>query len=382
MDLRESAAAVVEGLGAPPECVAAARALDGADPLAAAARRALSVRWVAGGRTPAAHAVEAIVAITGDGRAVLVAAASVLARLRAEGLAEVAEARAALAVWAPLAARLGLGPLQREIEERAFKLVDRPAYDAVARFVAQRREERDEAVAAARSALSAALAEAGLAAEVTGRAKDLYSIHQKLRARGEHGPVLHDLFGLRAIVEDEAACYAVLGEIHAAFPALPERFKDYIARPKPSGYRSLHTCVHMAGTLDRSVEIQIRSRAMHASAEHGAASHLRYKQRDVQDPDAGRRLYVLTPRGEVRRLPPGATPLDFAYAIHTEIGRRYMGAKILGRMVSAETPLHTGDVVEILHSARARPSLGQLGRVRTARARNRIRAALPTRAAS
>jgi len=382
MDLGESVAVIVEDLGAPPECIAAARALDaGADALAVAARRALAVRWFPGGRVPAAHAIEAIVAIAGDGRAIMLAAASVLARLRVADGADAAEVRAALSVWAPLAARFGLGPLQRELEDRAFKIVDRPAYDAVARFVAERREPRDGAVAAARSALLAALEEAGLDAEVTGRAKHLFSIHQKLRARGEHGPVLHDLFGLRVIVDGEAECYAVLGVIHAAFIALPERFKDYVTRPKPSGYRSLHTCVHMAGALDRSVEIQIRSRAMHASAEHGAASHRRYKNQDWLEPDAGRWLYALTPRGEVRRLPVGATPLDFAYAIHTEIGRRYMGAKVKGRMVSADTELHTGDVVEILRSARARPSVGQLGRVRTARARNRIRAALPTRTA-
>jgi GTP pyrophosphokinase len=138
----------------------------------------------------------------------------------------------------------------------------------------------------------------------------------------------------------------------------------------------------MGGALDRGVEIQIRSRAMHESAEHGAASHLRYKHTRWQEPAAGRWIYALTPRGEVRRLPPGATPLDFAYAIHTEIGRRYTGAKVNGRMVSADAPLHTGDVVAILHSARAHPAAGQLGRVRTARARNRIRAALASRSAS
>jgi (p)ppGpp synthase/HD superfamily hydrolase len=278
MDLCENAVAILEDLGADRECIAAARARGGsADARAAAVRRALGVRWFAGGRVPAAHAIEAIAVIAGDGRAILLAAASVLAHLRATGGADAAEARAALSVWAPLAARFGLAPLQREIEDRAFK--------------------------------------------------------------------------------------------------------DYVARPKPSGYRSLHTCVHMVGAVDRPVEIQIRSRAMHASAEHGTASHLRYKNQDWTEPDAGRWRYVLTPQGEVRRLPSGATPLDFAYAIHTEIGHRYMGARVMGRMVSADTPLNNGDVVEILHSARMRPSVGQLARVRTARARNRIRAALATRAA-
>ncbi|APR80997.1 GTP pyrophosphokinase [Minicystis rosea] len=373
--LSASTAAIVEELGAPEACVAAARALaSGADALSVAARRALAVRWHAGGRTPAAHAIEAISAIAGDARVITVAAAFVLARLRAEDGAD--EAPSALSVWAPLAARHGLGPLQREIEDLAFKRLDRAAYDAVVRFVAERRKERDRAVAVARGALLETLSEAGFEADVTGRAKHLYSIHQKLRARGDRGPVLHDLFGLRVIVADEAACYAALGAIHAAFAALPDRFKDYIVRPKPSGYRALHTCVDMAGVLDRSVEIQIRSRAMHAAAEHGAASHVRYKNLDGVKPAAGLWVYALTPRGEVRRLPRGATPLDFAYAIHTAIGRRYLGARVMGRMVPVDTPLETGDVVEILCSARARPSKGQLARVRTARARNRIRAAL------
>jgi (p)ppGpp synthase/HD superfamily hydrolase len=375
----ESIAAILEDVGAPAACVAAAHAFgDGGDALAAAAQRALGVRWVEGGRTPAVHAAEAILAIAGDGRAVAVAVASVLARLRGRPPASIVQAREALSVWAPLAEHLGLGPLQRELEDRAFELADPPAYAAVMRLVAERSDERARAVARAREALSGALAAAGLDAEMTGRAKHAYSIHRKLGARGA---TLHDLFGLRVIVEGEAECYAALGAIHAAFVALPRRFKDYVARPRPSGYRSLHTCVHMADTLDRSVEIQIRSRAMHESAEHGAASHLRYKHPGWQVPEAGRFVYALTPRGEVRRLPQGATPLDFAYAIHSEIGRRYTGAKVMGRMVAADTPLRTGDVVEILHSPRAQPSAGQLRRVRTPRARNRIRAALAGRVA-
>jgi len=193
---------------------------------------------------------------------------------------------------------------------------------------------------------------------------------------------LRDLFGLRVLVEDEAAWYEVLGVVHGAFEAVPERFKDYVARPKSNGYQSLHTVVLVPLAAEERVEIQIRSRAMHAHAEHGVASHLRYKH--AATVDAGlvdsRWIYPLTPDGEVRRLPRGAVPLDFAYAIHTAIGRGYNGAKIGGKLVSAGTPLATGDIVEILHSARARPTEGQLGRVRTARARNRIRAVLPERA--
>lgn len=398
MVARESpgeAAAILAGLGAHEDCITAARllaegaprderggALEKARTLAAAALRALKIRWVQGGRTPASHAIEAVIALAGGHEALLVATAAALARLRG---AEQDPSRGpplaseALAVWAPVAAHVHLRPLQRELEDLAFKIVDRSAYDAVAHFVALRREDRDRAVEAARTALGAALREAGIEAEITGRAKHLWSIHQKLRARGDRSPRIYDVFALRVTVGDEARCYEALGAVHAAFPSLPERFKDYIAKPKSNGYRSLHTVVRIAAALPDWLEVQIRSRAMHALAEHGAAAHVRYKYRDAPGHDAGdgRFTYALTPSGEVRRLPRGATPLDFAYAVHTKLGWGYTGAKVNGRMATIATPLRTGDVVEILHSARARPSEGQLGRVRTARARNRIRAALP-----
>jgi (p)ppGpp synthase/HD superfamily hydrolase len=218
-----------------------------------------------------------------------------------------------------------------------------------------------------------------VAAEISGRAKHLWSIYQKLRTRRDREPSLHDLFGLRVIVEDEAACYEALAAVHAAFTAVPDRFKDYVARPKSNGYQSLHTVVTLPLAVDEQVEIQIRSRAMHARAEHGAASHLGYKGLSAKAPGLldHRWIYPLTPSGEVRRLPRGATALDFAYAIHTDLGRSYSGAKIGGRLVTLDAPLATGDIVEILSSARSRPTEGQLGRVRTARARNRIRAVLP-----
>ncbi len=230
----------------------------------------------------------------------------------------------------------------------------------------------------AREALRGALAEGAVEARITGRAKHLWSIHQKLRARRDREPNLHDLFGLRVLVESEAACYEALGVVHAAFTAVPARFKDYVARPKANGYQSLHTVVLVPLAAEEQVEIQIRSRAMHAHAEHGTAAHLRYKG---VEPSAtslleARWIYPLTPSGEVRRLPRGATALDFAYAIHTDVGRGYSGARIGGKLVKIDAPLATGDIVEILHSARAHATEGQLGRVRTARARNRIRAVL------
>jgi (p)ppGpp synthase/HD superfamily hydrolase len=405
MEVRVSPVAVASllvGLGADEDCVGAASLIvsrpggagedvSAVSPtalrLAAAARRALGIRWIAGGRTPARHAVEAVRALGGESRALVVALVVALVRLRnaeRDGERGKALAREALAVWAPVAALLGVRPLQRELEDLAFKIADRPAYEEVARFVARTREGRARALAGARTALLGALAKGAVAAEITGRAKHLWSIHQKLRARRDHEPNLHDLFGLRVLVEDEAACYEALGAVHAFFTAVPARFKDYVVRPKANGYQSLHTVVVIPLAADEQVEIQIRSRAMHAHAEHGAASHLRYK--GAASAEAARLddrwIYPLTPRGEVRRLPRGATALDFAYAIHTELGRGYNGAKIGGKLVKLETPLATGDVVEILHSARSRPTEGQLGRVRTARARNRIRAVLPTRRTS
>jgi GTP pyrophosphokinase len=189
-------------------------------------------------------------------------------------------ARAVLAVWAPLAALLGAHAIQRELEDLAFKIADRPAYDAAARFVARTRAARERTLAAAREALRGALARGGVEARITGRAKHLWSIHQKLHARPDREPTLHDLFGLRVIVAGEAACYEALSVVHAAFPAVPARFKDYVARPKANGYQSLHTVVTIPLAAEERVEIQIRSLAMHVHAERGAAAHVRYKGLD------------------------------------------------------------------------------------------------------
>ncbi|MDC0745418.1 TGS domain-containing protein [Polyangium mundeleinium] len=390
----ETTDAILERLGAHEACIAAARLFDSrhrfssstppkdrASQIASAAARALSIRWVPGGRTPASHAVEAVIALAGDAEGLLVAVAAALARLHGgrhepDGLQRGHEA---LSVWAPVASRFHLKPLQRELEDLAFKIVDRPGYDAVARFVAARRADRDQAVEAAKADLEGALAALDVEAEVTGRAKHLWSLHQKLAAQSGRQPRIYDLFGLRVIVADEARCYEALGAIHAAYTAIPERFKDYIANPKANGYRSLHTVVCVPAIREAWIEIQIRTRAMHELAEHGGAAHFRYKYPDHEESRAAeaRFVYTRTPRGEVRRLPRGATPLDFAYAIHTEIGWGSTGAKVNGRLVPLTTRLHTGDVVEVMHSARARPTVGQLGRVQTPRARNRIRAALP-----
>lgn len=376
---------------APETCIDAARLLAGGTgsdwpntrvgALASAASRALGLRWVSRGRVPAAHAIEAVVALAADPEAILVAVAAAWARLsngqRTPQALQLGEE--ALAVWAPVAARAHFPAAQREIEDLAFKIVDRPAYDAVARFVAQRRADRDRAVEVAKTVVQQVLQELGVAAEVTGRAKHFWSIHRKLSSRKTRELRIHDLFGLRVLVQDEAACYDALSVIHAAFAAVAERFKDYIARPKSNGYRSLHTVVLIPEVAEAPIEIQIRTPTMHELAEHGGAAHRLYKYPGlkIQESAQERYIYALTPLGEVRRLPRGATPLDFAYAIHTQIGRGYAGAKINGKVAPAGTTLRTGDIVEIIHSSRAHPTAGQIDRVQTARARNRIRAALP-----
>jgi (p)ppGpp synthase/HD superfamily hydrolase len=204
-------------------------------------------------------------------------------------------------------------------------------------------------------------------------------VHKKLTSRNDREPSLFDLFGLRVVVPSVADCYQALGVVHLAFSPVPRRFKDYVARPKPNGYRSLHTVVRLSRSAD-PVEVQIRSEEMHAEAERGRAAHVRYKHPELSS-ETDRWVYALTPAGEVRRLPRGATVLDFAYAIHTEIGRGYAGARIGEKMVSATHELATGDVVEVFHIARPGGAATQLASVHTARARNRIRAGLIARAA-
>jgi len=385
--------AILERLGAPEACILAGRWLDAGHPrfsppnqidraseLARAAARALSIRWLPGGRTPNTHAIEAVIALAEDPQVLLVTLTAALARLHAcrrepEGSQRGYEA---LSVWAPVASRFHLKPLQRDLEDLAFKIVDRKSYDAVARFVALRRAERDQAVEAAKADLEETLRTLGVEAVVSGRAKHLWSIHQKLSEQSDREPRIYDLFGLRVIVDEEPRCYEALSAIHAGYPSMPGRFKDYIANPKNNGYRSLHTVVQIPSVRGAWIEIQVRTRHMHELAENGGAAHFRYKYPGVKESDArdARFVYVLTPHREVRRLPRGATPLDFAYAIHTELGWGYAGAKVNGKIVPLSTQLSSGDVVEILHTTRARPTAGQLGRVLTARARNRIRRAL------
>ncbi|MEN9418283.1 MAG: hypothetical protein RI988_1903, partial [Pseudomonadota bacterium] len=299
-------------------------------------------------------------------------------------------ARESMEVFAPLANRLGIWALKWELEDLAFRLLQPEEYHAVARMLDQRRSARELAMAFARHQLEGVLRQAGVSAQVEGRPKHLYSIWRKMRGKGLAFDDVLDLRALRIIVEDVPGCYAALAAVHARYRPLPDQFDDYIARPKPNGYQSLHTVV--AGDDGRPMEVQIRTRAMHQRAEHGPAAHWAYKEAGVRgyagvrvDDAAARevmqarqavmqqllawerdlsqgvesstpadaaqgveaRIYVLTPQATVVELPAGATPVDFAYSLHTELGHRCRGARVDGARVPLTTPLANGQTVEI-----------------------------------
>lgn len=346
-----------------------------------------------------------------DLRIVPLVLADVLARLESlrDSSPEVkaAAAREVFVLYAPLANRLGIWQLKWPLEDRALRLSDADGYATIARGLAERRGAREARIGAATDQLRAALARASIAATLSGRPKHIYSIHRKMQRKGRSLEELYDLMGLRVIVADIATCYAALGVVHERWQYLPREFDDYIAAPKGNFYRSLHTAV-----LDddgRALEIQIRTARMHRESELGIAAHWRYKEgakRDIAQEEsiawlrqllaagnatggegafvravtselASARIYTLTPRGRIVDLPRNATPLDFAYAVHTELGHRTTGARVNGRLVPLTHRLATGDSVEIMSRPRARPSRDWLraeaGYVTTRRARNKLR---------
>ena len=318
-------------------------------------------------------------------------------------------AREAQALLAPLANRLGLFQLKWEIEDLSFLLLDPIGYRTLAAGVAGRRAERETTVTAARARLESALAAAGIRASVKGRPKHLFSIAQKMRLKDLALEGLHDLIGLRVLVETVGDCYATLDVVHSLWQQIPSEFDDYISRPKPNGYQSLHTVV--VSEDGESLEVQIRTRAMHELAEFGVAAHWRYKEggAPAQDPGTSRitwlrqllawqqetgaalgaeggstrddeRIFTLTPQGRVIELPGGATPVDFAYHVHSTLGHRCRGAKVDGRLVPLNTRLTNGQVVEIVNARRgdltgpSRDWLNPaLGFVRSPRARTKVR---------
>jgi GTP diphosphokinase / guanosine-3',5'-bis(diphosphate) 3'-diphosphatase len=320
------------------------------------------------------------------------------------------KSREVLEIFAPLAHRLGMNTLKWELEDLAFATLYAKRYDEIARMVSERAPRRDLFLQEVVEDVSADLRESKIRARVTGRPKHYYSVYQKMIARNVSFDEIYDLVGIRVLVDSVRDCYAALGTIHARWNPIPGRFKDYIAMPKFNMYQSLHTTV--IGPEGKPVELQIRTWGMHRRAEYGVAAHWKYKeesllpggragtqgasdmawlrqlvdwQRETTDPaefleslrfDLGAaEVYVFTPRGEVIALPSGATPVDFAYAIHTEVGHRTIGARVNGRLVALESALDNGDTVEIFTSKAqdAAPSRDWLQFVKSARARNKIK---------
>ncbi|GAB2827054.1 GTP pyrophosphokinase [Actinoallomurus bryophytorum] len=322
------------------------------------------------------------------------------------------KARETLEIFAPLAHRLGMNTLKWELEDLAFQTLYPKRFDEIARLVSERAPRRDVYLQDVIQHVSKDLREAKLKATVKGRPKHYYSIYQKMIARELSFEDIYDLVGIRVLVDTVRDCYAALGTIHARWNPVPGRFKDYIAMPKFNMYQSLHTTV--IGPEGKPVELQIRTRAMHNRAEYGIAAHWKYKEETVGDgggtpAGAGKagdmawlrqlldwqrettdpaefleslrfdlsvsEVFVFTPKGQVLALPQGATPVDFAYAIHTEVGNRTIGARVNGRLVPLESTLDNGDTVEIFTSKSpdAGPSRDWLHFVKSARARNKIK---------
>ncbi len=320
-------------------------------------------------------------------------------------------ARETLEIYAPLAHRLGIWEIKWQLEDLAFRFLEPVQYKSLAKLIASKRAEREEFIGKVIEVLRSEFAEAGVSAEITGRAKHIYSLHQKAEkytSQGRQIDEIYDLLAIRVLVANERECYTALGVVHALWHPIPGTFDDYIANPKPNGYQSLHTAVvAISGT---PLEIQIRTYDMHRLAEYGVAAHWRYKEGEkapVKSEDriswlrqlvdwhrdlAGAeeflesvktdifndQVFVFTPGGEIKDLPKGATPLDFAYRVHTELGHRCVGAKINGKLVGLDYRLKNGDVVEIVTTKKDKgPSRDwlntNLGYVKTSHAITKIR---------
>jgi GTP pyrophosphokinase len=322
------------------------------------------------------------------------------------------KARETLEIYAPLAHRLGMNTIKWELEDLSFATLYPKVYDEIVRLVAERAPAREEYLAGVREQVTTDLRSAKIKATVTGRPKHYYSVYQKMIVRGRDFEDIYDLVAVRVLVDSVRDCYAALGALHARWNPLPGRFKDYIAMPKFNMYQSLHTTV--IGPQGKPVEIQIRTHTMHRRAEYGVAAHWKYKedatapgpeakdgdsamndmawlrqlldwQKETADPGEfldslrfeinAREVYVFTPKGEVVALPAGSTPVDFAYAVHTEVGHHCIGGRVNGRLVPLESTLENGDVVEVLTSKAdgAGPSRDWLTFVKSPRARNKIK---------
>lgn len=317
-------------------------------------------------------------------------------------------AREVFDIYAPLAHRLGIGHIKWELEDLSFRYLEPDQYKQIAKLLHERRMDREHFIAEVMAQLKSELADAGIKADISGRAKHIYSIWRKMKKKGLEFNQIYDVRALRVLVPEVRDCYTALGIVHTLWRHIPREFDDYIANPKENGYRSLHTAV--IGPEGKVLEVQIRTHGMHEEAELGVCAHWRYKGTDVNsgsdhyeekiswlrqvlewheelgdiggladqlrvdiEPD---RVYVFTPDGHAIDLPKGATPLDFAYRVHTEIGHKCRGAKINGRIVPLNYSLQTGEQVEIITSNQGTPSRdwlnGNLGYVTTSRARAKI----------
>jgi guanosine-3',5'-bis(diphosphate) 3'-pyrophosphohydrolase len=356
-----------------------------------------------------------MVAMATDVRVILIKLADRLHNMRTIAAMpkqkQIEKSRETLDIYAPIAHRLGIHAIKWELEDLAFQTLHPRKYSEIKGLVAQQRAERESYVREAGQYLSAELVELGIHADISGRAKHFYSIYSKMTKKGREFNEIYDLTAMRVIVDSVKDTYGAVGVIHSLWKPLPGRFKDFIAMPKFNMYQSLHTTV--IGPEGRPLEIQIRTREMHDLAEYGIAAHWMYKE-DGAGADGGRKLrgqddklkwlrslldfqeemsdprefmetlkvdlfedevFVFTPKGEVKSLASGATPLDFAYEIHTDVGHRCVGAKVNGKIVPLSYQLHSGDIVEVLTSKRERgPSRDWLALVKTTRARNKIKA--------
>lgn len=309
-------------------------------------------------------------------------------------------------VYAPLAHRFGMARIKWELEDLALKYLDPAAYNGLVEKIAVSREEREAYIREVSLPLSEALANEGISAEITGRAKHFDSIYRKMRKRQKPVEEIYDLLAIRVLTVTERECYHVLGIVHSLWTPVIDRFHDYIATPKTNMYQSLHTTV--IGPRGRTVEIQIRTHDMHRTAEYGIASHWLYKEGRQKADETDRRIawlrevlewqkdttnptefmdflktdlfrdeiYVFTPHGDLKPLPRGATPIDFAFSVHTEVGYRCTGATVNGRIVPLDSELHNGDEVRIITSPHHEPSHDWLQVVKTTKARSKIRAYL------
>jgi GTP pyrophosphokinase len=321
---------------------------------------------------------------------------------------QIEKAKETLEIYAPIAHRLGIHAIKWELEDLAFAALHPRKYQEIKGLVNQQREEREDYVKAAGDGLSRELEALGIRATISGRAKHFYSIYSKMTKKGREFNEIYDLTAMRVVVDSVKDCYGAVGVIHSLWKPLPGRFKDFVAMPKFNMYQSLHTTV--IGPEGLPLEIQIRTRDMHDMAEFGVAAHWMYKQdptkkkatglegddklkwlrsmldwqSDLNDPKEfmetlrvdlfDEEVFVFTPKGEVKSLAQGATPLDFAYEVHTEVGHRCVGAKVNGKIVPLNYTLNSGDIIEILTSKRDRgPSRDWLALVKTTRARNKIK---------